>query len=96
MVARAPKRNLNVALVALDELKQPVILRGDPGKLGHFFIELDNGQRYLDANLDGMHRARIVLPRTRRLSHTTRTVVSRTSFRSSDDRMAALASPRML
>ena len=66
VIAWPPERNHNVALVVLDQLRDTVMLDGNPSRLGHFHIELDNGQRYLDANLGGLSRVRIALPSGRR------------------------------
>jgi caspase domain-containing protein len=62
VVARPPKINQGVALVALDRFRDAVLLSGRAGDLGHFYIELDNGQRYLDANLDAGSAAALALP----------------------------------
>jgi len=66
IIAIAPRRNRNVAVVDLARLRGVHLLTGDPRGLGHFFIELASGQRYLDANLDETPRVAIALPdRTR-------------------------------
>ncbi len=62
VIAIPPKRNQNVAIVDLDELTGVAFLTGDPSSLGHFSIELANGQRYLDANLGGLSHTRIAVP----------------------------------
>jgi hypothetical protein len=62
VVATPPRRNQNVPLVALDALKGTALLQGDPSRFGHFFIELDNGERYLDANLGQLSTANIAVP----------------------------------
>jgi hypothetical protein len=62
VVARPPARNQNVPLVVLASLRNTVTLRGDPSDLGHFHIELQNGQRYLDANLKEMPAVAIAVP----------------------------------
>lgn len=51
IVVRAPKSNQNVALMSLAAVRSQRVLKGEFGKLGHFFLELENGQRYLDAHL---------------------------------------------
>jgi hypothetical protein len=62
VVARAPKINHGAPLVVLDQLRDAVMLSGPTSSLGHFFIELGNGQRYLDANLAAESSAVLVLP----------------------------------
>jgi hypothetical protein len=52
IIARPPAANLREPLVALRSLAGTHLVRGDASKLGHFFIELDNGQRYVDAHVD--------------------------------------------
>ena len=51
IIARPPAANLREPLIALRSLAGTHLVRGDGSKLGHFFIELDNGQRYLDAHV---------------------------------------------
>jgi len=62
IIARPPAANLREPLVALRSLSGTHLVRGDAGKLGHFFIELDNGQRYLDAHPDGGATIAIAVP----------------------------------
>jgi hypothetical protein len=62
VVARPPAANHNAPLIALDRLAGARRLEGDPSRLGHFHIELEDGQRYLDANLAAGSRASLVLP----------------------------------
>jgi hypothetical protein len=52
IIARAPAANLREPLIALRSLAGTHLVRGDASKLGHFYIELENGQRYLDAHPD--------------------------------------------
>ena len=52
VIARPPRVDQNVALVTLNALRGMRMLRGNASQLGHFHIELDNGQRYLDAHLE--------------------------------------------
>ena len=63
IIARPPSVNQNVPLVALGRFEHARLLRGDVGKLGHFFVELENGQRYLDAHVSEGTTASVVLPR---------------------------------
>jgi len=62
IISRPPQRNQNIPLVSLERMRGTVALTGDPSRLGHFYIELENGQRYLDANLGGLNHGLIVLP----------------------------------
>jgi hypothetical protein len=66
VVARPPTRNQNAVIVELQSLQNTVLLSGDPSSLGRFHIELDDGQRYLDAHL-GTTLARLALPAQRRM-----------------------------
>jgi hypothetical protein len=67
IIARPPRRNLKEPLLRLDALSDTVFLRGDPGQLGHFHVELDNGQRLFDAHLQGFRDVRLALPANRKL-----------------------------
>lgn len=51
VIARPPPIDHSAPLVAVDTLRDTVFLTGDPSTIGHFYLELDNGQRYLDAHL---------------------------------------------
>lgn len=51
VVARPPAANQNVGVVAPGDLAGTRVLRGNATGLGHFTIELANGQRYLDAHV---------------------------------------------
>ncbi|MEO6775039.1 MAG: caspase family protein [Kofleriaceae bacterium] len=52
IIARPPAANLREPLIALRSLAGTHLVRGEASKLGHFYVELDNGQRYLDAHPD--------------------------------------------
>lgn len=62
VVAVAPRRNRNVPLVDLDSLASATLLKGKAGKLGHFYIELEGGERYLDAHLSPEASAVLAIP----------------------------------
>jgi len=62
IIARPPAANLREPLVALRALAGTRLVRGDASKLGHFYIELENGQRYLDAHPDQRANISIVVP----------------------------------
>lgn len=64
--AHPPASNHNAVLIELNKLNNTVFLRGNPGQLGHFYIELENGQRLLDAHLSGDSRLALALPRGKR------------------------------
>src|SRR5687767_14670864 len=53
VIARPPATNRSAPLVALGSLANMRFLQGDASQLGHFYVELANGQRYLDAHLRG-------------------------------------------
>lgn len=53
VIARPPAANRSAPLVALGALANMRLLAGDASQLGHFYVELANGQRYLDAHLRG-------------------------------------------
>ena len=60
VIARPPAIDQNARLVALSSIAGVRKLSGNVAALGHFYIELANGQRYLDAHLDGEQVAVIV------------------------------------
>jgi hypothetical protein len=61
VVALAPRVNIHVPLVELGKLQSVGFLAGY-FSWGHFFIELESGQRLLDANLDSRQAGMIALP----------------------------------
>ncbi|MEZ4271547.1 MAG: caspase family protein [Myxococcota bacterium] len=61
IIARAPTQDRSIPLVSLNTMHQPFQLSGDASSLGRFYIELANGQRYLDAHL-GPYPASMYLP----------------------------------
>lgn len=52
VIARPPQLDQNVAIVSLADLRGMRLVHGNVSSLGHFHVELDNGQRYLDAHLE--------------------------------------------
>jgi hypothetical protein len=62
VIARPPQVNQNVALVVLPGLRGMRLLRGTASTLGHFHIELENGQRYLDAHVESGATIALALP----------------------------------
>ena len=62
IIARPPERNHNIPLVDLSQLQKTAFLRGRLSGLGHFYIELSNGERYLDANLGGLDISHLAIP----------------------------------
>lgn len=57
-----PLSNHHAPLADLALLDGAAFLQGSLAQLGHFFIELESGERYLDANFSDMRSARVVLP----------------------------------
>jgi Caspase domain len=62
VIARPPQIDHNAPLVAIDTLRDTVLLTGDAAPLGHFYVELANGVRYVDAHFAAGATARIALP----------------------------------
>jgi hypothetical protein len=62
VIARPPQIDRGAPLIEVDALRDSVFLTGDTSAIGHFYLELDNGQRYLDAHLAAGGAARIALP----------------------------------
>lgn len=62
VIARPPPANQSVALISLPALAGVRMLSGKATALGHFHIELDNGQRYLDAHVDPNSTVMIAVP----------------------------------
>lgn len=60
VIARPPASDRRAPLLALDALQNTIYLTGDASTLGHFYVELANGQRYLDANV--ATQVRLALP----------------------------------
>ena len=65
IIARPPATNLRSPLISLRALAGTHLVRGDASTLGHFHIELDNGQRYLDAHLERGVTVAIAVPEGR-------------------------------
>ncbi len=65
VVAAPPLVNRRVPIVLLDAFRNTSTIEGNVASLGHFFIELANGERYLDANLGSDTRRKLVLPKER-------------------------------
>jgi hypothetical protein len=62
VIARPPQIDRSAPLIAIDALRDAVFLTGDASAIGHFYLELDNGQRYLDAHLAAGAATRIAMP----------------------------------
>jgi Caspase domain len=62
VIARPPQIDRNAPLISVDALRGSVFLTGNTAQMGHFYLELDNGQRYLDAHLAPGTAARIAMP----------------------------------
>ncbi len=63
VVVHPPRRNHNVAILDIRDLRDAVLLTGNPSALGRFHIEIASTGRYVDANLGEAERAVIALPR---------------------------------
>lgn len=61
VIARPPPIDQSAKLVALPPSPGARKIHGNIVALGHFYIELSNGQRYLDANVDSQELA-VVMP----------------------------------
>jgi hypothetical protein len=62
VIAKPPPRNHSIPIVDLTTFSRVAFLTGDPSSLGHFSIDLANGERYLDANLGDMREMHVVVP----------------------------------
>lgn len=62
VIARPPQIDRNAPLIAIDALRDSVFLAGDASAIGHFYLELENGERYLDAHFAPGAAARIAMP----------------------------------
>ncbi len=62
VVAFPPRINVHTPLVTLSDLRGSAFLAGRLKALGHFFIELKNGQRVLDAHFAEEAITKIALP----------------------------------
>jgi hypothetical protein len=80
-IARPPEIDRSAPLIAVDALRGAVFLTGDASAIGHFYLELDNGQRYLDAHFAPGAAVRIALPAQSRV------------FVRTETREAAIATP---
>ena len=65
IVAAPPAVNRRVPIVNLSAFRDVAAIAGTANALGHFYIELQNGERYLDANLGGDTLRRLILPKER-------------------------------
>jgi hypothetical protein len=63
LVAHVPAQRADAPLLELADLQGVRFLHGDAGKLGRFYVELDNGERILEANLAAGTRVALALPR---------------------------------
>lgn len=65
VLAAPPAVNRRVPIVTLDSFKDTSVIEGSVKALGHFFVELQNGERYLDAHLGDDVPRKLVLPKER-------------------------------
>jgi len=61
LLARAPSGN-SAVLLDLTQLTRSLVLTGDPGALGKFYVELSDGERWLGAHLPNGGRMVLALP----------------------------------
>ncbi len=62
VIALPPAVHRRAPWIRLDGVRDVVEVRGDPTHLGRFSVELENGQRYLDAHIAPRERLSFVLP----------------------------------
>lgn len=62
LIAHLPQQGDDALLLDLRELRNVRLLHGDAESLGHFFVELDNGERLLDAHLAAGYRVALAVP----------------------------------
>lgn len=67
VIARPPASDRHAPLLALAALRGAIYLTGDAAAIGHFYVELPNGQRYLDAHLAPGAALRVALPAATRI-----------------------------
>ena len=63
LLARAPRGTGDAGvLLDLTQLERTLLLTGNPARLGKFYIELSDGQRWLEAHLPAHGRVALALP----------------------------------
>lgn len=63
LLARAPSGTRDAGvLLDLTQLERTLLLTGNPARFGKFYIELSDGQRWLEAHLPANGRAALALP----------------------------------
>lgn len=62
VISVPPSLNRRVPLVSLGQLQDVMFLKDDFSRLGHFHIELDDGERHLDAHLSGEAPVQLAIP----------------------------------
>ena len=62
VIAKPPRSNVHAPLTALQSHSPAAILTGQPKTIGHFYVELENGLRLLDAHPDEDQRIALALP----------------------------------
>lgn len=72
VAAHPPSADASAPLVSLASMRGAAFLAGDFSRLGHFYIELDDGERWLEANLASDMRGRLAFPADRRAFVVTR------------------------
>ncbi|MBN2527450.1 MAG: caspase family protein [Deltaproteobacteria bacterium] len=62
VVATPPDRNQNEPIVDISDISNAAFLTGDMSRLSHFYVELENGQRFADGHLRGISNTRFWVP----------------------------------
>jgi hypothetical protein len=62
VVARPPARNQNEPIVDMSNISHAAFLTGNMSRLGHFHVELENGERFIDGHLSGIETSRFWVP----------------------------------
>lgn len=62
VVARPPGRNQNEPIVDMSNISHAAFLTGNMSRLGHFHVELENGERFVDGHLSGIETSRFWVP----------------------------------
>lgn len=99
LLARAPLSSRNAAgrgavLLDLTQLERTLVLTGKPAQLGKFYIELSDGQRWLEAHLPAGGRDRVALALPFQAGSFLRTSTSEAEIPASSTRVVRIDSLR--
>ena len=67
VVVAPPGRNLNVPIADISRVKNVAYIFGDFSSQGHFYLESDDGVRFLDGHVQGIQHSRFWVPANQRL-----------------------------